>query len=66
LVAFVQELYAQGYDAGEVYGLLLHVSLGLRAQGREADEDAVSDIMDRIVGWCAPGRGLHRPAVQRD
>ena len=26
----------------------------LRQAGREADEDAVMDVMDFITGWCSP------------
>jgi hypothetical protein len=26
----------------------------LRDAGRKADEDAVVDVMDFIVGWCSP------------
>jgi hypothetical protein len=26
----------------------------LRKADREADEDAVTDVMDFLVGWCSP------------
>lgn len=31
---------------------------GLRESGREADEDAVMDVMDFLVGWCSPHASL--------
>lgn len=30
----------------------------LASQKRYADEDVVLDMMDRVVGWCAPGQEL--------
>ena len=30
----------------------------LRQAGRAADEDAVMDTMDRVVGYCAPSAAL--------
>jgi hypothetical protein len=26
----------------------------LRQADREADEDAITDVMDFLVGWCSP------------
>lgn len=30
----------------------------LSSQKRYAEEDVVLDMMDRVVGWCAPGQEL--------
>ncbi len=30
----------------------------LREAGREADEDAVLEVMDFLVGWCSPHKSL--------
>jgi hypothetical protein len=61
LVMFVREQFARGYDAGEVLGILEQFRAKLREQDRDTDEDDVMEVMDRLLGWCAPS-ALLRPA----
>jgi hypothetical protein len=44
---------AAGQSQAAVYDAFLAFMLALRAEGREADEDAVADAMDFISGWCS-------------
>lgn len=60
LVACVNELLAGRYNEGQVLGILEAFREHLREQDRESDEDAVMDVMDRLVGWCAPQAILQR------
>lgn len=50
----VQNLLHQGAARND---LLLHMEAlrnQLQKDQREADEDAVLDVMDFLVGWCSP------------
>lgn len=60
LVAYANELLAGRYNEGQVLGILEAFREHLREQDRESDEDAVMDVMDRLVGWCAPQAILQR------
>jgi hypothetical protein len=62
LVALVRALLAEGFDEGEALGVLERARAQLRQEGREADEDAVLEVMDLLVGWCSPGARLRRDA----
>jgi hypothetical protein len=61
-VARLREAVAKDLGAGTerdvVYRELDRLRLDLRASGREADEDAVMDVMDFLVGWCSPQQRL--------
>ncbi len=50
----VQERFAQGADKQAMLALLENVRQELRQAGRDADEDAVMEVMDFLVGWCSP------------
>ena len=52
----------EGYDSARLLGLFEGQRKRLRAAGREADEDVVTDVMDFIVGWCAPHMKVFKPA----
>ncbi len=49
-----QEFLSIGTPREQVFDLFDHTRLELRKAGREADEDAVADVMDFIDGWCSP------------
>ncbi len=44
----------EGYDSARLLALFEGQRKRLREAGREADEDVVTDVMDFILGWCAP------------
>ncbi len=48
------ELYERGTDRDELLAKLDAHRLDYKAEGREQDEEAVTRIMERLVGWCAP------------
>lgn len=54
LKAAVLELSAEGCDKGEIGAILERLLLDLRKRPshREADEDAVLDVLDGLAGWC--------------
>jgi hypothetical protein len=58
LRAQVIELSAKGHTKADIYAALEQFMLRLRADGREADENLVLDIMDTLVGWCHPDAQL--------
>jgi len=47
-------LLSQGRDREEVLALFEQARSQLREADREADEDAVMDVMDFLTGWCSP------------
>jgi hypothetical protein len=47
-------LLAQGQTREEILDLFEHARHTLRQADREAEEDAVMDVMDVLVGWCSP------------
>jgi hypothetical protein len=54
LRSFVLDLFSQGKDKAAVLAMFESVRQELREAGREADKDAVMDVMDCLVGWCSP------------
>ncbi len=54
LRAVVIELAAEGYQNREIQGLLEGLFQALRdcPDHREADEDAVLDVLNGLAGWC--------------
>jgi len=54
LRALVKELFSRGADKASVLAAFENARQELRRAGREADEDAVMDAMDFLVGWCSP------------
>jgi len=54
LRSLVGELAAEGYDKAAILELFEQQRQRLRLANREADEDAVMDVMDFLVGWCSP------------
>jgi hypothetical protein len=48
------ELYDRGTGRDELLATLDAHRLDYKAEGRERDEEAVTRIMERLVGWCAP------------
>jgi Uma2 family endonuclease len=54
LHSLVLRLSSQGQTKATILDLLEQARRQLRQAGREADEDAVMDVMDFLVGWCSP------------
>jgi hypothetical protein len=48
------ELLRSGQDRDAVYEVFESARAALRTADREADEDAVMDVMDFLIGWCSP------------
>ena len=61
LRSFVNRLFSQGQDKEAVLGLFEKARQELRRANREADEDAVTDVMDFLLGWCSPHVKLSPP-----
>jgi hypothetical protein len=47
-------LFADGQTREAVLELFERARQQLRHADREAEEDAVMDVMDFLVGWCSP------------
>jgi hypothetical protein len=56
--ALVEECLKQGINHSELLQKLDSVRQQLRQADREADEEAVMDVMDMLVGWCGPHMSL--------
>jgi hypothetical protein len=54
LRSLVEQRFAKGEDKATVLAAFENARQELRQAGREADEDAVMDVMDFLVGWCSP------------
>jgi hypothetical protein len=54
LRAVVQELVAGGHSRSELELSLENLLLEIRSRAdhREADEDAILDVLDALAGWC--------------
>ncbi len=48
------EHFSRGTERSAVLAVFENARQELRRAGREADEDAVMDVMDFLVGWCSP------------
>ena len=53
LRSVVVELFSRGMDKAAILVMFEDARQELRQAGREADEDAVMDVMDFLVGWCS-------------
>ena len=47
-------LLAEGIPRETVVKACEACVLRVRAQGREKDEEMLLDVLDQLVGWCAP------------
>jgi hypothetical protein len=65
LRSLVQRLFAQGQGTDSVLALFETARQQLREDGRKADEDALMDLMDCLVGWCGPGARLSPASAAR-
>ena len=54
LRALVLSLMAEGQSQDAILQIFEGARQELRQADREADEDAVTDVMDFLVGWCSP------------
>ena len=45
---------AQGHDRSAIAASFEEARRALRLADREADEDAMMDAMDCLIGWCSP------------
>lgn len=50
-----ERLSSQGHDRAAVLSMFEKARSELREDAREAEEDVLMDVMDRLVSWCAPG-----------
>ena len=50
----VEQMARAGHTREALYEDLKHLALELRRDGRDDLEDNVLDVMDVLVGWCAP------------
>jgi hypothetical protein len=50
----VVALFAEGQTRESVLELFERARQELRAANRETAKDAVTDVMDFLVGWCSP------------
>jgi len=68
LRSLVARLFSEGKERAKVLEMLETARQQLRQAGREADEDAVMDVMDFLVGWCSPHMKLppDQPAMPGD
>jgi hypothetical protein len=57
----VQALVDAGEPTQGTYDQLNTFALEFRAAGRETDEDAILDVMDLLVGFCAPELRIRVP-----
>lgn len=64
LDALVEAMKAEGYAQGEVFDEF--DQFRQRLAGREADEDNVLEMMDRIWGWCAPDQRLFSDSLTEE
>jgi hypothetical protein len=54
----VEKLVRDGYPQDALYEDLKRLVLEMRRDDRDDLEDAVMDVMDVLVGWCAPSARL--------
>jgi predicted RNase H-like HicB family nuclease len=54
LRSLAENLFAEGYSNAAILESFEKARQELRSADREADEDAVMDVMDILVGWCSP------------
>ena len=55
LRALVHELSAEGYRKAQIVAIFEQLLSQLQNEPvREADADAVRDVLDFLVGWCSP------------
>jgi hypothetical protein len=52
-------MIAAGVDRGSALARLEQLRAEVRASGNEELEDAIMDIMDRVVGWCSPQNRMY-------
>lgn len=52
-------LSSQGRDQAAILAAFEGARRQLRSEDREADEDAVMDVMDFLTGWCSPHMTLN-------
>lgn len=53
LRSLARDLAEKGHPREEIIAVFEGARQELRALNREADEDAVMDVMDFLVGWCS-------------
>jgi hypothetical protein len=54
LRSLASRLSSQGDDKAAIVAKFEEVRQQLRRENREADEDAVMDVLDFLSGWCSP------------
>jgi hypothetical protein len=54
LRSLASRLSSQGLDRAALIEKFEEVRQQLRKEDREADEEAVMDVLDFLTGWCSP------------
>lgn len=54
----VKSMVRAGQSRDALYEELKRLALALRREGRDDLEDEVMEVMDVLVGWCAPSTRL--------
>jgi len=54
----VAEIVRSGVPSDTVQASLERFRIKLAAEGRDADEDVVLDVLDFLTGWCSPHRRI--------
>lgn len=54
LYDLVEQLRSEGLRQVEIYSLFATFQSHLRHGKREVEEDSLTGILDRLVGWCSP------------
>jgi hypothetical protein len=54
LRSLAMRLSSEGYDRAALLEKFEGIRQELRLSDREADEDAVMDLLDFLTGWCSP------------
>jgi hypothetical protein len=58
LLALAKELKIEGVSQSTMYELFEAELVRVRSNSDERSYNALADVMDRIVGWCAPEQRL--------
>ena len=58
LVEVVQQMKRAGKNQQEIYRIFEALLQTAMDAGTEQEDEAIRDVMDRIVGWCSPDQKL--------
>ena len=58
LVEVVQQMKRAGKNQQEIYRIFEALLQTAMDAGTEQEDEAIRDVMDRLVGWCSPDQKL--------